>query len=273
MASTGGIFRVIEQESVQEEKQSSFAAAARIARTHHMEPGNAYGIAFWVAVGFSQIIGIICIALIIHFANLYGGFGWSSDPNLQFSYHPVLMVVGLIFFYGDSIIVYRALSFLPKPTLKIIHASLHFLAFICSSIALAAVFENHRRRNLADLYSLHSWVGLAAYILFCLQYLLGFVTFLFPGLPADFRAKTLPFHTFFGVAIFILSIGAALMGMTERLLWTANYTSGKYTKEGATGNTFGIFVIVFGFLIVFLSTRSSYKRKPLPNEVPSTAMN
>jgi len=147
-------------------KQGSFSESSTQMNPmiyHRQESGKS--VIFWVAVALSQIIGVICVVLAIHMGNLYGGF-LVTDKNLMFNYHPLFMTLGLIVFYGDAIIVYRVLSFLPKPILKLIHAALHISAIVFSSLALVAVFENHRRSNLPDLYSLHSWVGIAAFSFF-----------------------------------------------------------------------------------------------------------
>lgn len=240
----------------------------------HMKPQtqtqheNSYGLVFWISLAASQAIGVSIIIILIHWGTLYGGFVATND-DLLFNYHPLFMVLGLVIFYGDSIILYRALSFLPKLILKIIHAALHFLAIIFSSLGLVAVFENHRKTNKADLYSLHSWIGLITFIMFCLQYLGSFVAFLFPGLPPNWRAKIMPFHTFFGIGLFVAAVGTAEMGITEKLLFTKDYS--KWVPEGVIGNVLGVFILVFAFLITFMVTHSSYKRKPLPSEMPSAA--
>lgn len=70
-----------------------------------------------------------------------------------------------------AIIVYR----LPwtwncsKLTMKFIHAGLNLLAFICAVIAMVAVFDFHNTAKIPNMYSLHSWLGLIAVILYCLQ--------------------------------------------------------------------------------------------------------
>lgn len=57
---------------------------------------------FWITVFASQLAGIACVALVAYWCTLYGKFAWSSDPNQQFYFHPLLMILGLIFFYGDG---------------------------------------------------------------------------------------------------------------------------------------------------------------------------
>ncbi|XP_071036100.1 transmembrane ascorbate-dependent reductase CYB561 isoform X2 [Parasteatoda tepidariorum] len=264
-------FRIIEDNPKgEDEKQKSYSESASPRRSHSLEEDNAYGIIFWATVAISQIIGVALIVLLVVWGNKYGGFV-ATDPKLIFNYHPLFMVLGLVVCYGDAIIVYRVLRFLPKPLLKIIHAALHILAIVFSSLALVAVFENHRRLKMDDLYSLHSWIGILAFGAFCLQYIGGFVVFLYPGLPANWRAKIMPFHLFFGVGIFVMSVAAAGMGLTEKLLWTSGYS--KLHAQGIIGNLIGLLILVFSLLIVFLATHSTYKRKPLPNEVPNFTTN
>ena len=53
-----------------------------------------------------------------------------------------------------------------------------------------------------------------------LQWLLGFVSFLLPICGQSVRAFILPIHTFFGVVIFCFAVATAMMGITEKLLWT-----------------------------------------------------
>lgn len=52
---------------------------------------------------------------------------------------------------------------------KLLHAALMLLALILSIIGLQAVFYVHNAKGIPPLYSLHSWVGIAATALFATQ--------------------------------------------------------------------------------------------------------
>lgn len=52
-----------------------------------------------------------------------------------------------------------------------------------------------------------------------LQWLLGFSFFLFPGASFSLRSRYRPQHVFFGATIFVLSVGTALLGLKEALLF------------------------------------------------------
>lgn len=53
--------------------------------------------------------------------------------------------------------------------MKFIHAGLNLLAFVFAVIAMVAVFDFHNAANIPNMYSLHSWLGLTAVILYGLQ--------------------------------------------------------------------------------------------------------
>jgi cytochrome b-561 len=52
------------------------------------------------------------------------------------------------------------------------------------------------------------------------QWVSGFITFFFPGLQAPLRAAYMPVHVFFGLAGFVAAVTAALLGLTEKTLWS-----------------------------------------------------
>lgn len=85
-----------------------------------------------------------------------------------------------------------------------------------------AAFDSHNLAKvpIPNMYTLHSWVGMAAVVLFGLQYLFGFVSYLFPGVRESLRATYMPVHVFFGVLGFVLAIAASLLGLLEKAIFS-----------------------------------------------------
>ncbi|GIY22137.1 putative cytochrome b561 [Caerostris darwini] len=217
-----------------------------------------------------QLMGVLSIALVSAWCGQYlGGFAWQSDPKHQFNYHPFFMVLGMVFLYGDALLVYRVFRNQRKRPLKFLHFGLHTLAFIFAIVALKAVFDSHNLANppVPNLYSVHSWVGLMAIILFALQYFCGFVAFLFPGLTKIWRTKYLPLHIFFGVAIFVMVIAACLLGITEKNLFVNPSSYKDLPPNALVGNLLGECIIVFGLLVIYMVVIPQFRRRPLPEEV------
>lgn len=53
---------------------------------------------FWI----TQIFGVTAVILILSIVFRYmGGVAWNSNLGLKFHWHPILMVIGLIFLYGN----------------------------------------------------------------------------------------------------------------------------------------------------------------------------
>ncbi|XP_054735472.1 plasma membrane ascorbate-dependent reductase CYBRD1 isoform X1 [Anastrepha obliqua] len=223
---------------------------------------------FKVLYILTQLCGVTMIILVgcwvgIHF----GGVGGTANPKLEFNWHPLFMTIGLIFLYGNSILVYRGFRNVRKKTLKLSHAGIHLTAFVLTVIALITVFDSH---NLADppipnMYSLHSWLGLGAVIVFGLQYVAGFTAYLAPGWRQSLKVAYMPLHIYFGLFGFVLAIASALMGVTEKALFAiSDYSS--FSNAGVMANCIGVFYVIFGALVVYLATESSYKREPLPED-------
>lgn len=87
-------------------------------------------------------------------------------------------------------LIYRLLRTTTKIHVKILHALIQVVVLVFASIALKAVFDSHNKKvpkPIPNMYSLHSWVGLSAVILFGLQWVFGFVSFLFPRLSDGIR--------------------------------------------------------------------------------------
>lgn len=66
-------------------------------------------------------------------------------------------------------LIYRVFRFLPKLPLKAVHAVLMLLSLLFSVVGLKSVFDSHDIQNTPNMYSIHSWIGLIAVVLFALQ--------------------------------------------------------------------------------------------------------
>ncbi|XP_034481799.1 cytochrome b reductase 1 isoform X2 [Drosophila innubila] len=224
---------------------------------------------FKVLYVVTQLCGLTMIVLVGTWVGQHlGGLGGSANPKLEFNWHPLFMTIGFIFLYGNSILVYRGFRTTRKKTLKLTHAGIHLAAFILTVIALKTVFDSH---NLVDppipnLYSLHSWLGLSAVIIFGLQYVAGFMAFLVPGMRENYKIALMPLHIYFGLFGFVLAIASAVMGITEKAIFAlgANYST--LPASAVLANIIGVLYVIFGGLVVYLATEPSYKRKPLAED-------
>ncbi|NXF33721.1 CY561 protein, partial [Nyctibius bracteatus] len=248
------------------------------------------GLSAYVAV--SQLLGLTLLATTGAWLGRYrGGVAWHSP--LQFNVHPLCMVLGMVFLQGDALLVYRVFRHEAKRSTKALHALLHGLALLIAlvgehrgwdgqtgldaapggagnrllSTGIIAVFESHRTKGIPDMYSLHSWCGMAAFVLYLLQWLLGCGFFLFPGASFSVRGRYKPQHVFFGIALFALSITACLLGITEMLLFNIMDTYSHFVPEGVLANTLGVLLVAFGLVVGYVLTRDDWKRPPLAEEL------
>ncbi|XP_034740982.1 cytochrome b reductase 1 isoform X1 [Etheostoma cragini] len=218
---------------------------------------------YLVALAAAAAVGIVSVIFVLIWVlNYKEGLAWDGGLA-EFNWHPVLIVIGFIFFQGIAIIVYR----LPwtwqcsKLVMKFIHAGLHLLAFILAVIAMVAVFDFHNAAKIPNMYSLHSWLGLTALILFCLQLVLGVGIYLIPVTPASWRAAFMPLHVYGGLLLFTSVIAVALMGITEKLIFGLSNPKYKDSPpEAIFVNVLGVLLVVFGALILWIATRTSWKR-------------
>ncbi|XP_071450787.1 transmembrane ascorbate-dependent reductase CYB561 isoform X2 [Hetaerina americana] len=231
-----------------------------------VSPQNLEG--FNATLWIAESVGFTAVLLMAIWTSVYrGGFAWRSDPDLEFNWHPLLMTIGMIFMYGNGILVYRVFRGQRKRKLKIGHGFIHLMVFVLAVIALQAVFDSHNLKlpPIPNLYTLHSWIGLIAVILFSCQWVSGLVSFLYPGLHISLRASYLPVHVFFGVGGFLSAVTASLLGLLEKAHWSiANYKD--LPTEGLLVNFIGIAILLYTALIMFLVTTPRFKRFSIPED-------
>ncbi|XP_060119265.1 lysosomal membrane ascorbate-dependent ferrireductase CYB561A3 [Heteronotia binoei] len=211
------------------------------------------------------ILGILCVGLTGFWGQHWlGGFAWDGSSEM-FNWHPVLMVTGMLVLYGSAALVYRVpLSWQgPKLPWKLLHAALTLAAFILVVLGLVAVFEFHNKKKIPNMYSLHSWLGLTAVLLFSCQWLMGFASFLLPWTPICLRALYKPIHVFFGSAILSLVMAACISGINEKLFFSLKNSTMPYSKlpaEAWFGNILGMLILIYGLLVLWALAVSAWKR-------------
>ncbi|KAK9880648.1 hypothetical protein WA026_011887 [Henosepilachna vigintioctopunctata] len=211
------------------------------------------------------VLGLVLIVLTFIWSSNYAGGYSLSSPNTEFNWHPLLMVTGMVFLYSQSILIYRTNRNVSKFKVKCIHAGLHIVILILASIALKAVFDSHNFANppIANLYTLHSWLGILTFSLFCFQLVLGFGTFLYPGAAKNIRAAVLPYHVIIGSAGFVMSIVTAALGYTEKAMFTLSSNYQNLPFSAVMLNFIGLVLVIFGAITIYLVNDRSYKREEI----------
>nr|XP_043620062.1 probable ascorbate-specific transmembrane electron transporter 1 [Erigeron canadensis] len=197
-------------------------------------------------------IAALTLAWLIKFRE---GFAFKSQSNKAkiFNLHPLLMILGFVLFSGEAIIMYKAVP-AKRRAQKLMHLILHFIALVAGIIGVYAVFKFHSEVGIIHMYTLHSWIGLSTICLFGLQWLLGFFSFWYPRAEPMKRARMLPWHAFFGMVIFFMTIVTAETGLTQKFLFQGLRRS----QEALIVNFTGLLILLFGIsvgLIVILPRR------------------
>jgi hypothetical protein len=213
----------------------------------------------------ANILGLTSIVLVLSWCNMLGGFSW-RNPSTRFNWHPLMMVLGFVFFYGNGSMIYRLLRNESKPFLKWIHAGLNATALVCALIGQIAVFSFHNEANIPNLYSLHSWIGGLTVTLYAANLIGGSIAFLYPKTPPALRSMILPFHVFGGVSILALIVVSCVSGITEKAIFSLGKEYSRLPSQGMVLNFLGLFIVFFALIVGFLITRAEFKRKPLPAE-------
>ncbi|PWA62844.1 cytochrome b561/ferric reductase transmembrane [Artemisia annua] len=176
-----------------------------------------------------------------------GGFAFKAHfhKNKIFNLHPLLMTLGFLLFSGEAIIMYKVIPDAKRKAQKAIHLIFHFIALVAGIVGVYAVFKFHHEVNLPHMYTLHSWIGLSAISLFGFQWLLGFFSFWYPRAEQTRRARMLPWHAFFGIVIFFMTIVTAETGLTQKFIFLGLWRE----QEALIINFTGLLILLFGIAV------------------------
>lgn len=215
---------------------------------------ESYGITARPVILLVQLFGVTACVLVIFWVLHYGdGLAFHSEKKQRiFNLHPVFMFVGFIFIASQGILSYKIVP-AKKERQKLVHLALLGLAIILGAIGIYAVFKYHNESNIKNMYSLHSWLGISAISLFGLQWVVGFIAFLYPGASKNRRGNLVPWHALFGLFLYAMAIATAETGFLEKLTFEMVQGLDQFSSEAMLVNSTAIIVLIFAMLVV-LST-------------------
>jgi cytochrome b-561 len=181
-----------------------------------------------VTLILSHVLALIVLILLGTWISHLGGLCYwgETETKLIFNWHPLMMILAFCFMTVSSL-CFRYQLLPNRRFAKLCHAVAWTVALVCMSVGLVAVFRSHNDKTsdgyIANLYSLHSWVGLAVLTLYLMQFVAGLCTF---GLSDQrigilsfsdsFKAKMLQVHHFFGPIIYVSMLLTILLGIQEK---------------------------------------------------------
>ena len=179
----------------------------------------------------SGILAILCAVIGLIFLLAWMGgehksqacLGGFDFGELIFNFHPIFMYSGMILFALSALLSYRVLPF-TKHFTKNLHGILHTCSIMCVIFGLTCVFvgNNYKSKNdyhvyYPNLFTLHSFLGLGAVLLYFQNYLLGIYHFLssLEAVTVEARKEYMPMHIFLGTMSLILAFMTVETGIME----------------------------------------------------------
>ncbi|XP_071767632.2 lysosomal membrane ascorbate-dependent ferrireductase CYB561A3 isoform X1 [Centroberyx gerrardi] len=225
-------------------------------------------VSFYLCYLLCLCLGLACVACVCFWSSHWrGGFAWDGS-GLQFNWHPVLMVGGLVVLYGYGAVLYRVPLTWGQNKLpwKLLHAGMMLLSLVLAVLGLVAVFDFHNAKNTPNVYSLHSWIGICTTALFAIQWVVGMAGFLLPCSPVSLRKLLKPVHVWMGASILSLSVISCISGINEKLFFVlkgnASGTQPYAARppEALFGNSLGVLLVVFVLVVLKILSNVNWQR-------------
>lgn len=169
-------------------------------------------------------LALASLLVVYWWVSTLGGLSWKAGAAKQvFNWHPLLMVATF------SFMTVASLSFrLPRrcdnrDLSKLVHGISWLVAALAATVGLIAVFASHNDAAsgyVANLYSLHSWIGILVILLYVAQFLIAVRAFGGPfaslAWSPPWKALLLQFHVVLGPLIYVLTATTILLGVQEK---------------------------------------------------------
>lgn len=164
-----------------------------------------------------------CLALTLVLQATYwtavklGGFSWSRGSAQIFNWHPVMMVLAFALMTVASLAFRHAR--IPRKRRKLLHGMAWTVAAISASVGVTAVVRSHNNpgKYMANMYSLHSWIGALVILVYLAQLIAGTTAFglCLSGL-VERAPRILRVHQIVGPMIYYATALTILLGIQEK---------------------------------------------------------
>jgi cytochrome b-561 len=176
-------------------------------------------------VTVTVVLAAFGVAIAARWIHQLGGLSpsLSVTNGTVFNWHPTLMILAFLF------MTVGALSFRfvgnddgsasRRRVAKWVHSGSWCVSALCMTVALVAVFQSHNNpeRPIANLYSLHSWVGLLVVAAYLTQLVVGILVFYDVWqISAAAKARVLKMHKVVGPIVYLCLAATILLGIQEK---------------------------------------------------------
>ena len=173
---------------------------------------------------FAHFLAVSIILVVYWWIHKLGGLAWQAGKSKQvFNWHPLLMITAFAFMTVSSLSFRFPWKSTNRSVTKLVHATGWTVATLSATIGLIAVFRSHNDAvsgYIANMYSLHSWIGSAVILLYVTQFATGVRAFGGPlassNISQPLRALMLQFHVVAGPLIYFLTAVTILLGIQEK---------------------------------------------------------
>ncbi|KAF6199912.1 hypothetical protein GE061_006210 [Apolygus lucorum] len=179
----------------------------------------------------------------------------NEDPaEYTFVWHPVLMIAGMGYIFGSSVVLFRVMRFVDKFHTKLLHTLVNCVALAISLAGFILAIAMYNAYDSPHFQTIHGMLGLATVVLFAVQLLISIPVFLWPQAPSSIRVPGISVHICVGVGVFVCATMCNMTGFNSRKAKTE--TSKNYYKIA------GFLHVAFTLVILYMLTARKYKRPP-----------
>jgi len=196
----------------------------------------------------------------------YGfAFSWGDSQWKTWNWHPFLMMLAFGSLLPQAVNIYRMVPFISRKAQRTLHFAIQSAIVVFSTTSIVVIFRFKKHAGMENLYTTHALWGFSLYVLFLIQYGVGFAVYWWPRRDELYQRALRPYHAIFGLSVFTGFFGSLMSGLAQR-----NWISG---AENARDRFYWLPAIIAFFLFFNLLMTFWLHRQTTKHEIESTWSN